>query len=75
MLTDDELNTTKLAVHDKSGGIYNVIGVGRIQTDTPLTDMTNVVIYFNPDSGYWVRPVDEFKNRFSIPNSSNRDNK
>ena len=72
MLTDDELNTTRLAVHDKSGGIYNVIGVGRIQTDTPLTDMTNVLIYFNPESGYWARPVDEFKNRFSIPNKDNK---
>lgn len=73
MLTDDELNTTRLAVHDKSGGIYNVIGVGRIQTDTPLTDMANVVIYFNPDSGYWVRPVDEFRDRFSVTKNINND--
>ena len=73
MLTDEELNTTRLATHDKSGGAYSVMGVGRVQTDTPLIDMTNVVIYFSPESGYWVRPVYEFRDRFSIPNKDNND--
>lgn len=73
MINDDDLSTARSVIHNKSGGSYEVIGTGRIQTDKPLTDMSDVVIYFSPESGYWVRPVGEFKDRFSVTKNINND--
>jgi hypothetical protein len=52
VINDDDLRTARSVIHNKSGGSYEVIGTGRIQTDKPLTDMSDVVIYFSPESGY-----------------------
>ncbi len=43
--------------HVKRGSTYRVIGAGKIQTDAPLTDYTDVVIYQSEEDGLiWVRP-------------------
>lgn len=53
--------------HLKRGSVYSIVGRGKIQTDTPLTDMAEVVVYvpeyanpFGDDTEVWVRPVEEF---------------
>jgi uncharacterized coiled-coil protein SlyX len=47
--------------HVKRGTIYQEFGRGQIQTDTPLTDYAEVVIYRGEHDGrFWVRPVSEF---------------
>lgn len=47
--------------HVKRGSTYRVIGRGAIQTDTPLKDYAEVVVYQgDADGKLWVRPVGEF---------------
>lgn len=47
--------------HVKRGSTYRVLGRGQLQTDTPLTDYADVVIYQCEDDGrIWIRPVAEF---------------
>jgi len=47
--------------HVKRGSTYEVLGRGKIQTDTPLIDYAEVAIYRSEDDGMiWVRPVGEF---------------
>lgn len=48
--------------HIKRGTTYQEIGRGQIQTDTPLTDYAEVIVYRCEDDGrFWVRPVSEFE--------------
>lgn len=48
--------------HVKRGSTYRVIGRGAIQTDTPLTDYAEVVVYqCEADGKLWVRPISEFE--------------
>ncbi|WWT39561.1 hypothetical protein [Microcystis phage Mae-JY02] len=48
--------------HKKRGSTYRVLGRGKVQTDTPLTDYAEVVVYqAEADGTVWVRPVSEFK--------------
>ncbi len=52
--------------HIKTGGLYEEVGLGELQTTEPIKDMTAVVIYRGQDGGLWVRPVEEFHDgRFS----------
>ena len=45
----------------RKGGIYDVLGEARIQSDIPLTDMDEVVIYQSLEDGsLWARRKDEF---------------
>ncbi len=47
--------------HVKRGATYRVIGRGKVQTDTPLADYAEVVIYQGENDGMiWCRPVAEF---------------
>ena len=47
--------------HVKRGSTYRVIGRGKVQTDTPLADYAEVVVYQGESDGLiWVRPVSEF---------------
>jgi hypothetical protein len=47
--------------HVKTGGDYEKIGVGRIQSSTPLNDMQEVVIYKSmTDGSLWAREAAEF---------------
>jgi hypothetical protein len=46
--------------HKKRGSEYAVIGHGKIQTDVPLKDYDEVVVYQSEDGTIWVRPVSEF---------------
>jgi hypothetical protein len=46
--------------HVKRGSKYLIVGKGLIQSDTHLTDYSEVVIYQGQDNRYWVRPVSEF---------------
>lgn len=48
--------------HKKRGSTYRIVGRGKVQTDTPLTDYAEVVVYQCEDDGtVWVRPVSEFE--------------
>jgi hypothetical protein len=47
--------------HLKRGSTYKIIGHGKIQTETPLTDNAEVVVYVSEaDGSVWVRPISEF---------------
>lgn len=47
--------------HKASGGEYEVLGPGRIQTTVPLNDMDEVVIYRSlKDGSLWARRASEF---------------
>lgn len=50
--------------HKKTGGIYETVGAGVVQTDKPLTDYAEVVIYRAANGALWVRPAEEFAERF-----------
>lgn len=50
--------------HVVSGRLYNLIGDATVQSDSPLTDMTQVRLYRGNDGKYWVRPIREFSARF-----------
>ena len=63
---------TERVQHVKRGSTYRVIGRGKVQTDTPLSDYAEVVIYQGEaDDLFWVRPVSEFEDgRFAPPEDS-----
>ena len=46
--------------HIKSGGLYDHIGTGRIQSDVPLADMDDVEIYIGARGDLWARRQVEF---------------
>jgi hypothetical protein len=46
--------------HKKRGSCYMVLSTATLQTDTPLTDMTELVVYVAEDGRTWVRPQAEF---------------
>lgn len=46
--------------HLKSGGLYDHIGTGRIQSEQPLTDMDAVEIYIGVNGDLWARRQAEF---------------
>lgn len=54
--------------HIKRGSTYQVVGRGKLQTDAPLSDLAELVIYQSEADGtFWVRPVGEFYDgRFEI---------
>lgn len=48
--------------HRKRGSTYTVMGRAKVQTGTPLTDYSEVVVYRSEaDGSLWVRPVAEFE--------------
>ncbi len=48
-------------VRHRKGGVYEVLGLAVVQTDTPLADYDVVQVYRNVDDGsLWVRPKQEF---------------
>ena len=55
------MNGIQKRVRHKKGGEYEVLGQGRIQTSTPLTDMNQVVLYRSVEDGsLWARRASEF---------------
>lgn len=54
----------RLWKHTKSQGVYERIGLARLQTDTPLVDMDAVIVYEGTNGQLWVRPAAEFGERF-----------
>lgn len=50
--------------HKKSGGAYEEIGRGSVQSAEWLRDLDDVVLYRGQDDRLWVRPVVEFEDRF-----------
>jgi len=47
--------------HLKRGSTYTILGRGKVQTEAPLQDYAEVVIYQSEaDGSIWARPVDEF---------------
>ena len=53
--------TIERVQHLKRGTTYEVMAYGKVQTDRPLSDYSEVVIYRGEADGLvWVRPIDEF---------------
>jgi hypothetical protein len=52
--------------HIKRGTTYIQLGRGKLQTDTPILDNTELVGYIDESGNHWFRPVWEFDddNRF-----------
>lgn len=51
--------------HRNRGRTYTIIANAQVQTDTPLSDYAEVIIYKSEADGkVWVRPVAEFQERF-----------
>jgi hypothetical protein len=54
-------NTMQLFRHRKRGSVYTMVGSAKLQTDTPLSDMAEVIIYRHVETGQlWARPPSEF---------------
>ncbi len=53
-----------LWTHTGKGGEYTHLGVAQLQTDVPLTDMAEVVVYHGSDGRLWARASVEFAARF-----------
>lgn len=54
---DDNMVTHQ---HIKRGTCYMELGRGLLQTDHPLPDMAEVVVYVDQKETLWIRPVVEF---------------
>jgi hypothetical protein len=54
-----------LWTHCAKGGDYRMLGDAKLQTDHPLSDMAEVVIYQGADGKLWAREKHEFEARFS----------
>lgn len=56
--------------HVKRGTVYKIIGEAKIQTDIPLTDYDDVIVYQGESDGHiWVRRKTEFEDgRFEAYN-------
>lgn len=52
---------TRKVRHIERGTEYEVVAYGMIQTDRPLVDYNNVVVYKDNNGMVWVRPSDEFE--------------
>lgn len=50
--------------HKRTGGVYEMIGTAKLQTDKPLFDMAELVAYRGEDGGVWARAAAEFDDRF-----------
>jgi len=54
-----------LWTHTVKGGDYRMLGEAKLQTDRPLIDMAEVIVYQGADGKLWVRDAHEFRARFS----------
>lgn len=63
-----KFHRTQLVCHKKTGGIYNIIGYGKLEKDA-----TPVAIYEKLYEGHiWVRPTSEFEDgRFQLAEFQN----
>jgi hypothetical protein len=61
--------------HKKRGTTYDVLaGLALLQTDTPLSDMAEVVVYRCRETGdFWVRPCSEFNDGRFAPLAAQED--
>lgn len=50
--------------HATKGGYYTLVGTAKLQTDTLLADLAEVVVYRGEDGRLWVRNATEFDTRF-----------
>lgn len=47
--------------HRKRGSVYTLVGTAKLQTETPLSDMAEVMVYRHAETGeLWARPPSEF---------------
>jgi hypothetical protein len=53
--------------HVKRGTIYDLVCVASVQTDTPLADYDQVMVYRGEDGQTWVRPLGEFNDGRFVP--------
>jgi len=47
--------------HIKTGGLYQVIGAGKLRTDEPLSDNCHMILYRGEDGRLWARSNYEFE--------------
>ena len=47
--------------HVKTQGAYEMLGTGNLQSNVPLDDMAEVVIYRGEDGRLWARAKAEFE--------------
>ena len=66
--TGDAGELVMKARHRKRGIIYTIEGSAHLQTDTPLSDMAELIVYrCDHDGSLWVRPTAEFNDgRFDL---------
>lgn len=60
----ESAQTPRTFRHTKTGGIYELVGDARLQASTSLSDMADMVVYRGQDGALWVRPREEFAQRF-----------
>ncbi len=63
----NEKNTQpgRLWTHVASGNLYTLLGIVRVQAEFPISDLTTVTVYKGGDGDLWLRPTEEFLERFS----------
>lgn len=53
--------------HKKRGGVYDCVSHASLQTDKPIEDGCDLVIYQGEDGKWWARPTAEFHDgRFEV---------
>lgn len=63
----DKIKPGSKARHYKRGSTYDVIGEASVQTGEPLGDYARVIVYrAHHDGRLWVRPLQEFSEKFEI---------
>lgn len=46
--------------HVKRGSMYQLLGMGTVQTETPIYDNDHLVVYRGPNNALWFRRPEEF---------------
>lgn len=52
--------TAKQIWQHKNGNLYQILALGKLQSNIPTADMLDVIIYQGEDRKIWVRSVSEF---------------
>jgi hypothetical protein len=58
--TQLEVKSNETYRHLRRGSLYTVVGRATLQTDRPLTDDQELIVYKGVDGYLWARPSDEF---------------
>jgi hypothetical protein len=58
--TKPRTKSSEIYRHRRRGTLYAVVGRAVLQTNRPLSDDQEVVVYKGVDGHLWARPIDEF---------------